>query len=99
MIGSFLAIVFLAASAFVVAMNWVCLLMTQRNHRIGVKRHYSMVPIVPQLLALLAWLLYEPGAIQGLRPIVFVLVALDDVLLWNLALYPLWASRQSNRRE
>jgi len=45
-------------------------------------RRVSMVPLVTQILVLLAWLTYSPLALTSLSPWFFVGTAFADVSLW-----------------
>jgi|SRR5215471_9630514 len=53
-----LSIIVLLAAGYVIVMNWICLVLSQRNKKRGINRHYSTVPFVTILLACLAYILY-----------------------------------------
>ncbi len=49
-----LALVLTLLSAFVIVMNYLCAIANYRNKRRGIERHVSMVPLVPQILLMVA---------------------------------------------
>jgi hypothetical protein len=46
------------------------------------------VPIVPQLLVGIAWLLYDPKVTSWLPGLVFLFIAIADLSLWSLLWLP-----------
>ena len=53
-----LAIAILLFAAYVVVMNWGCVIVSRRNKRRRIDQHHSTIPIVSLILAALAYLLY-----------------------------------------
>ena len=53
-----IAIALMVLAAYVVVVNWGCLILSARNKRNGVDRHYSTVPLVAAILATLAFVAY-----------------------------------------
>jgi hypothetical protein len=46
-----LATIVLLFAGHIVAMNWVCVIVSIRNRRRGIDRHYSTVPVISFILA------------------------------------------------
>jgi len=78
-----LAIAILLFAAYVVVMNWGCVIVSRRNKRRRIDQHHSTIPIVSLILAALAYLLYP-------RPdkIWMISVPLLDIANWSLLLLP-----------
>ena len=80
-----LAIVQLFAAAFVVVMNWGCVIVSWRNKRRGIARHYSTVPLVSVVLTVVAWAIIPWDG----RHWLFAIPALD-IANWMLLWLPVW---------
>lgn len=86
--------IFLALAAFVVAMNWACLIANLRYRKKGIKKHSSTVPIVAQFFAALA---ANTGSHSGITPIlVCVAVALADPALYSLLYLPIFLLQKNS---
>jgi hypothetical protein len=88
MLSTATVLALLAAALYVVIANWACAYLSLRNSRLGIDKHYSMVPIVPQLLVGIAWLLYDPKVTSWLPGLVFLFIAIADLSLWSLLWLP-----------
>jgi hypothetical protein len=88
-----LSLAILAVAAFVVVMNWSCIIVTIRNKRRGIDRHHSTVPIVSLLLAALAYLIY-PRA----EKIWMISVPLFDIANWSLLWLPVVLIRETRKK-
>ena len=89
-----IACLVLGAAAFLAAMNWNCLFANRRNKRLGVDKHHSFVMVVPQILVGLAALISRRLVHPWLPSWSFWLVALADVSLLSLAIWPFILIRQ-----
>jgi hypothetical protein len=88
-----LSFAILAVAAFVVVMNWGCVIVSMRNKRRGIDRHHSTVPIVSLLLAALASLIY-PRA----EKIWMISVPLLDIANWSLLWLPVVLIREARKK-
>ena len=79
-----LAIVLLLFAAYVVVINWGCLLFSIRNKVRGIDRHHSTVPIVSFVLVALARLLYPPQDKSWM-----IIIPLVDIANWSLLWLPI----------
>ena len=52
------AVILMLLAAYIVVMNWVCVIISMRNKWQGIDKHHSTVPVVSLILAILANLLY-----------------------------------------
>jgi hypothetical protein len=75
------SLIVLLAAGYIIAMNWICIVLSQRNKKRMVDRHYSTVPFVSILLAYLAYILY-PHSGKNWIGIVPLLDIGNWVLLW-----------------
>lgn len=87
------SVIFAVCALFVVLCNAGCVLASMRNRRLGVDRHHSTVPFVPQILLLLSAMVSPIVP----RPLLWA-IGLSDVGLWELACVPLFLLRQRLRR-
>ena len=79
------SLIFLLGSAYVVAMNWGCVIANSRNKRRGIDRFHSTIPFVSLFPAALAILAYpRPNKAWMLA------VPLLDIGSWLLVLGVLW---------
>jgi hypothetical protein len=78
-----LAIAILLFAAYIVVMNWGCVIFSMRNKIRGIDRHHSTVPIVSFVLAALAYLIYP-------RPDKTWMIAVPmlDIANWSLLWLP-----------
>jgi hypothetical protein len=74
----------LLAAGYIILINWTCAVLTRRNKKRGINRHYSTVPFVTIPLAYLAYILYpyQGGKWIGITPIL-------DVGNWMLLWLPI----------
>lgn len=79
-----LAIVLLLFAAYVVVINWGCLIFNIRNKVRGIDRHHSTVPIVSFVLVALAHLLYPPQDKSWM-----IIIPLVDIANWSLLWLPI----------
>lgn len=77
------AIAVILFAAYIVVMNWGCVIATERNRRKGIKKHHSTVPLISLFLAWVAYPIYpfEPKGWIGIIP------ALDIGNWYLLVLY------------
>ena len=73
-----LALAILLLAAYIVVMNWSCVVASLRNKRHGIDRHYSTVPIMSFLLTALASLIYPLAEKRWM-----VSVPLLDIANWS----------------
>lgn len=71
---------------FVMVMNWVCVIASERNKRRGIDKHVSTVPLISFLLASVAYEIYPfiPKAWIGIIPAM-------DIGNWVLVIGLPWA--------
>ncbi len=82
-----LAIVILLFAAFVVVMNWVCVIASIRNHRRGIDQRHSTVPVISIVFVVLASLIH-PHSERETRWM--FIVPLPDIGNWNLLVSLPW---------
>ena len=88
-----IASVILLFAAYVVVMNWGCVIASSRNKRRGIMRHHSTVPIFSFVLAALAYAVY-PGPNKGW----IILIPLLDIANWTLLLLPVVWMRERKKK-
>jgi len=76
-----LSIIVLLAAGYVIVMNWISVVLSLRNKKRGINRHYSTVPFVTILLAYLAYILY-PYQVKKWIGITPILDVGNWMLLW-----------------
>lgn len=52
------SIILMLLAAYIVVMNWGCVVVSERNKRRGIDRHHSTVPLISLILAGLAFPLF-----------------------------------------
>src|SRR5689334_22873188 len=82
------ALLLLLLAAALGCVNWYCAFTSWRNWRAGIRKHHSSVHLVPQFLAAVAYIL--ASRVDPLWPslVVFLLVAVLDVSLWQVVSWP-----------
>jgi hypothetical protein len=85
-----LALMILLLAAYIVVMNWGCVIVSLRNKKRGIDRHHSMVPILSLILAALACLAYPAPEKMWL-----ISVPLLDIANWSLLWLPVGLIRES----
>ena len=88
-----LALAILLFAAYIVVMNWGCVIVSMRNKRRGIDRHHSTVPIVSFIFTALAFLIYP-------RPdkMWMISVPLLDIANWSLLWFPVVLIRESRTK-
>ena len=82
------AIVLTLFGVYIVVMNYWCAIASVRNKRKGLDRHYSMIPLVAQVVFGVAYTAssFAPAAI--LPGALLLVLALSDLSLWSLLWLP-----------
>lgn len=82
----------LLLAAYIVVMNWGCVLVSLRNKRRGIARHHSTSPLISLVLTALAYWLYP-------RPDKLWLLALPllDLANWYLLWLPVVLIREARK--
>ena len=94
--ASALVSVFLVVAASIVVSNWWLTIKSRRNVRKGVARHHSMVPLVAQILVLMAAIVERrSGAVISV--LLFWTIALSDLSFWVLLSMPVFVLRRRLR--
>ena len=75
-------------AAYVVALNWACAVLSVRNRRQGVDKHYSTVAVAPQLILLLGYLVGSRLAPDITVGWLFLAIAFLDISLWQIIYLP-----------
>ena len=88
-----LALAILLFAAFIVMMNWGCVIVSMRNRRRGIDRHHSTVPVASFILAALAFLIYPDT-----NKMWMVSVPLLDIANWNLLTLPVVLIREARTK-
>jgi hypothetical protein len=88
-----LTIAILLISAYIVVMNWGCVIVSTRNKRRGIDRHHSTVPIISFVLAALAFVIY-PRADK----LWMITIPLLDIANWSLLLLPVVLIREARTK-
>lgn len=82
----------LLAAAYVVVVNWTCVVISSRNRRKGIDRYHSTVPLVSLFLAALAALLWP---YQGKS--LFLLLPALDLANWMILAMPFLLLRERRK--
>ena len=98
MISCLLATLLIVGAGYVIAMNWIWTIQNVRNRRRGIQRHYSTMPLVAQVLLVIAVLLSGREQSFWLPPFVFWAIGLADVSLWMLFSFFISQLNRSNLR-
>jgi len=88
------AIAILLLAAYIVVMNWGCMIVSMRNKRRGIGRHHSTAPVVSFILTALASLIYP-------RPdkMWMISIPLLDIANWNLLRLPMVLIREARAKK
>jgi hypothetical protein len=80
------AVILVLLAAYITAMNWGCVIASERNKRRGIDKHHSTVPLISLLLAGLSYAIYPltPKGWIGIIPAV-------DIGNWMLIIGLPWA--------
>jgi len=89
-----LAIIVLLLAAYIVAMNWGCVIVSIRNKRRGIDRHHSTVPVLSFILVALAHLIYPKVDKNWM-----IVIPLLDVANWSLLTLPLVLFREWRKKD
>ncbi|MBL9171734.1 MAG: hypothetical protein JNN07_28650 [Verrucomicrobiales bacterium] len=85
------AVVILLFAAYIVVMNWSCVIISLRNKKRGINRYHSTVPLLSLMITYLAYIMYP-------WPWMMV-VPLLDIANWIMLWAPLWWIREIRRRK
>jgi hypothetical protein len=88
-----LAIVLLLLAAYIVVMNWICVIVSTRNQKRGIDRHSSMVPLISVIATVSSYLISPHPNTEWM----FV-IPLLDLSNWSLVWLPLYLLRESIRK-
>ena len=83
------AFAILLFAAYIVVMNWGCVIISMRNKRRGIDRHHSTVPVLSFILAALAYSLYPRADGRWM-----ITVPLLDIANWSLLWLPVGLFRE-----
>ncbi len=85
-----LATVILLFAAYIVVMNWGCVIVSLRNQRRGIDRHHSTVPLFSFFITIVAMVFYPwPW---------MIVVPLLDIANWSLLWAPFGLIREMCRK-
>jgi hypothetical protein len=87
------AFAILLIAAYIVVMNWGCVIISIRNKRRRIDRHHSTVPIVSFILAALAYGLYPRADGRWM-----IAVPLLDIANWSLLWLPVALFREWKKK-
>ena len=88
-----LGIAILLFAAYIVVMNWGCVIVSTRNKRRGIDQHHSTVPIISFVLAALAFAIYPRSDKMWM-----ITVPLLDIANWSLLLFPVVLIREARTK-
>ncbi|MFT5191647.1 MAG: hypothetical protein ACI9DF_003900 [Verrucomicrobiales bacterium] len=88
-----LSIVLLLLAAYVVVMNWICVIVSTRNKKRGIDRHSSMVPLISVIATVGSYLIFSHPNAEWM----FV-IPLLDLSNWSLVWLPFYLLRESIRK-
>src|ERR1043166_285418 len=88
-----LALAILVFAAYIVVMNWGCVIVSMRNKRRGIDRHHSTVPIISIILAALAHLIYPKPDRNWM-----IVIPLLDIANWSLLALPFVLFREWRKK-
>ena len=84
-----LAAIILLFAAYIVVMNWGCVIVSMRNKSRGIDRHHSTVPLISIILVVLANLIYPlPNKMW------MIAIPLLDIANWSLLWIPVLLIRE-----
>ena len=88
-----LAIALLLLAAFIVVMNWICVIVSTRNQKRGIDRHSSMVPLISVIATVGSYLIspYPRAAWMFIIPLL-------DLSNWSLLGLPFHLIRESYKK-
>src|SRR5438445_12451429 len=84
-----LAFGILLIAAYIVVMNWGCVIVSMRNKRRGIDRHHSTVPVVSFILTALAYSLYPRADARWM-----ITIPMLDIANWSLLWFPVALFRE-----
>ena len=90
---SILALAILLFAAYIVVMNWGCVIVSMRNKRRGIDRHHSTVPVVTFILAALAYTIFPRADNRWM-----ITIPLLDIANWNLLWLPFGLIREWKKK-
>lgn len=79
------SILLLALAAYVVVMNWFCLILNTRNRRRGIDQHSSMLPLISIIATVAAYHIFPHPNAEWM-----FLIPLLDLSIWLLFLLPIF---------
>jgi hypothetical protein len=88
------AILMLLLAAYIVVMNWGCVIVNTRNRRRGIDRHSSMIPLMSVAIAACAYYIY-PSA----DPVWVFIVPLLDLSNWSILWLPFFLILASMKKK
>lgn len=91
--ASALVSVFLVVAASIVVSNWWLTMKSRRNVRKDIARHHSMVPLVAQILVLMAAIVERRSGAM-IPALLFWTIALSDLSFWVLLSTPVLLLRR-----
>ncbi|MEO5558646.1 MAG: hypothetical protein ABIO49_02750 [Dokdonella sp.] len=97
MVANVLSAIFLALAAYIVVLNWACVIATYRFWRGGIKRHVSTIPVLAQILVCAAAIASAQANVAWLPHWSFWLVAFADAALLQLFYLPIFLLRRKRR--
>ena len=87
-----LAIALLLLAAFIVVMNWICVIVSTRNQKGGIDRRSSMVPLISVIATVGSYLIFPYP-----RAAWMLIIPLLDLSNWTLLWLPFHLLRESNK--
>lgn len=91
-------ITLLFLALLVVVVNWATVILSLRNKRRMIDRHYSTIPFAAQVFGVAGAISSRLDPVGIIPPWACVLVALLDVSLWSLVCLPIHLLRRRGRR-
>ena len=85
-----LAFAILLLAAYIIVMNWACVIVSMRNKWRGIGRHHSTVPVISCVLTACAYLIFPL-----LDRAWMIFVPLLDIATWSLLLLPVMFIREA----
>jgi hypothetical protein len=97
-IGIILAAVILLLAAYIVVMNWACVIVSVRNNKRGIDRHHSTVPLISFFITIFAMMACAWCGAPKLA-VWMLIVPLLDIANWSLVFAPFGLIREMCRRK
>ena len=88
-----LALIILLFAAYILVMNWACVIVSLRNKRRGIDRHHSTVPVVTLILAALADTIFPRADSRWM-----LTIPLLDIANWSLLWLPFGLIREWRKK-